>query len=326
MIVSQIKDVTRLNHTKHEQLSYIYTFSYRKGEESLCFLEMRSLFGKVSETSILESDVKIDPSRSPFMKERVEVLCESSHWEEMLTQIEGLPLLGETFKVIFVKNPDLDKVEFAERRKIEREVGLRIPGEADLVKPEKMFGIMFVNGRWIFGPYVKSEGIWFQHQQKPNGYSTALSTRVARAVVNIAVPEPSGIKAIDPCCGIGTVLVEALSMGIDIDGSDINPLILPGTRENIAHFGFEGEVVKRDVRNVTKNYDVAIIDLPYNLCSVITPEEQLEMLESARLFAKKLVVVTVEPIDPIIEQAGFDIVDRGIASKSRFVREVIVCE
>ncbi|WP_084783401.1 TRM11 family SAM-dependent methyltransferase [Bacillus dakarensis] len=308
-------------------MPYIYTFSYRKGEEeSLCTLEMRSLFRKVSETSILESEIKVDPSRSPFIKERVEVVCESTHLEEIFMQIEALPLMGETFKVIFVKNPDLEKVEFAERRKIEREVGLRIPGEAELVKPEKMFGIMFVNGRWVFGPYVKNEAIWHQHQQKPNGYSTALSTRVARAVVNIAVPNPSGIKAIDPCCGIGTVLVEALSMGIDIDGSDINPLILQGTRENIAHFGFQGEVVKRDVRNVEKNYDVAIIDLPYNLCSVISPEEQLEMLQSARRFAKKLVVVTVEPIDPIIEKAGFDIVDRGVATKSRFVREVIVCE
>lgn len=88
---------------------------------------------------------------------------------------------------------------------------------------------MNINGRWIFGDYVEGESVWFRHQQKPNHYSTALSTRVARAVVNIAIPDPNGVKVIDPCCGIGTVLVESLSMGIDIVGSDNNPVILAGT-------------------------------------------------------------------------------------------------
>jgi tRNA G10 N-methylase Trm11 len=185
---------------------------------------------------------------------------------------------------------------------------------------------MNIEGRWVFGDYVKSESVWYQHQQKPHHYSTALSTRVARAVVNIAIPNPTRIKAIDPCCGIGTVLVEALSMGIEIVGSDNNPVILAGTRENIAHFGFSCEVKFEDMRNITKHYDVAIIDLPYNLCSVISPEEQLEMLQSARGIAEKVVLVTVEPVDNILIKAGFYIVDRAVVKKGVFTREVIVCE
>src|SRR5690606_12520200 len=132
---------------------------------------------------------------------------------------------------------------------------------------------------------------------------------VARAVVNIAVPDPEGKKVIDPCCGIGTVLVEALSMGIDIIGSDHNPLVMKEARENISHFGLNGSVLLQDIRDVSGSYDVAIIDMPYNLCSVITADEKLEMLQSARGFSKKMVVVTVEQLDTIIEQAGFKIVD-----------------
>ena len=142
--------------------------------------------------------------------------------------------------------------------------------------------------------------------------------------MNIAIPDPTGIKAIDPCCGIGNVLVEALSMGIDIVGSDYNPNILAGTRGNIAHFGYSGEVKYADMREISQHYDVAIIDLPYNLCSVISPEEQLEMLQSARRFADKVVVVTVEPIDKILIKAGFSIVDRAVVKKGTFTREVIV--
>ncbi|MDF0728175.1 RNA methyltransferase [Cytobacillus sp. S13-E01] len=315
-----------MDNYNDNQIAYIYTYTCRKDERSLRDLEMRSFFGKDSKNNILECSLKIDPSRSPFMKERIDVIYEGNRLKDIFEKVEGLELSGATFKVVFVQNDTISKVGFEERRTIEREIGLAINGEADLLKPDLMFAIMNVNGRWVFGNYLETEPIWLRHQRKPNDYSVALNTRVARSVANIAVPDPIGIQAIDPCCGIGTVLVEALSMGIDIVGSDINPLILPGVRENIAHFGLEGEVALRDIRNVTDNYDVAIIDLPYNLCSVITPQDQLEMFQSARRFAEKLVVITVEPIDSILVHAGFEIVDRGIAKKARFTREVIVCE
>jgi tRNA G10 N-methylase Trm11 len=303
---------------------FIYTYAGYEDERSLLALEMRSLFGTESQTSILESSVKIDPSRSPFIKERLGLILEGESYHELLEKIATFQI-EETFKVMYVKNGSVDET-FEKRRAIEKEVGLHINGVADIRQPERLLGVMNINGRWIVGDYLKSESVWYQHQQKPHHYSTALSTRVARAVVNIAIPDPTGIKAIDPCCGIGTVLVEALSMGIDIVGSDNNPVILAGTRENITHFGFSCEVKFEDMRNIRKHYDVAIIDLPYNLCSVISPEEQLEMLQSARGIAEKVIVVTVEPVDNILIKAGFDIVDRAVVKKGVFTREVIVCE
>ena len=128
-----------------------------------------------------------------------------------------------------------------EVRRIEKEVGLQLKGEAELVHPTILYGIMETDGGWVLGEYARNEAIWLKHQSKPHSYSTSLNTRVARAVANIAAPDPEGVTLIDPCCGIGTVLVEALSMGMDIKGSDRNPLILDGVKENIAHFGLEGE-------------------------------------------------------------------------------------
>ncbi|RDW20365.1 RNA methyltransferase [Oceanobacillus arenosus] len=308
--------------------NYVYTYSYPEEESSLCALEMRSFFEKESKSKILESFVEVDPTRSPFMKERIRVIYEGETLQDIVSQLETLQLDGATFKVIYVKNGGLTKAKkegFEKRRTVERTIGLHVNGEADLYHPDRLFGIMNVNERWVFGDYVKGESVWFQHQKKPHGYSTALSTRVARAVANIAIPNPSGISAIDPCCGIGTVLVEAQSMGIDIVGSDRNHLILNGVNENIAYFGLTCEVKLADIRDITKHYDVAIIDLPYNLCSVITPEDQLEMLQSARAFADRVVVVTVEPIDGILINAGFTISDRAVAKKGLFTREVIVC-
>ena len=97
-------------------------------------------------------------------------------------------------------------------------------------------------------------------------------------------------------------------MGINMAGRDINPLATKGTRENIAHFGYEGDVITGPIADVMNNYDVAIIDMPYNIVTYVTREEQLAMLQHARGLAKKLVVVTIEIIDDLIKEAGFEII------------------
>lgn len=324
---STIKDETELNQLAPTN-EFIYTYAYTPDEESLCHLEMRSFFEKDTTLKILKSTVAINPSRSPFMKERIDILFEGDELSDILKQVEAVKMNESTFKVIFVKINDLnatDKVEYQQKREIEREIGMIIEGEADVHHPDVTFGLVPFGGRWYFGKYVKSEAIWLHHLKKPREYSTALSTRVARAVANIAVPDPEGIKAIDPCCGIGTVLVEALSMGIDIVGRDINPLVVLGSRENIAHFGLTGEVDLGPIAEVDRNYGATIIDMPYNLYTHATPEDQLSILKHARTFSRKLVVVTIDNIDHMIEEAGFTILDRCVAKKGIFSREILVC-
>lgn len=315
-------------NTPSREPAFIYTYAYRVDEQSLCYLEMRAIFGMEAPGNILKSSIAIDPSRSPFMRERVEILYEGDTLPQIYDQVEAMNMGDETFKCLFVKTNDLapaDKIEYDDQRVIERELGMRITGEADVRKPDHIFGIITLGGRWYFGKYVKSKAIWLDHVKKPRSYSIALSTRVARAAANIAVPNPKGIKAIDPCCGIGTVLVEALSMGIDIVGRDINHFIARGARENIAHFGFEGVVTLGDIANIEEKYDVAIIDMPYNLFSNTTPEEQFSILKHARRIADKVIVITIETIDEMIEGAGLTIADRCVAKKGHFSRQIIVC-
>lgn len=115
-------------------------------------------------------------------------------------------------------------------------------------------------------------------------------------------------------------------MGIDIVGRDINPLVVLGSRENIAHFGLTGDVDLGPIAEVTEDYDVAIIDMPYNLYTHATPEDQLSILKHAHPFTEKVLVVTIETIDHMIQEAGFHIVDRCIAKKGLFEREILMCE
>ncbi|WP_102345428.1 TRM11 family SAM-dependent methyltransferase [Bacillus sp. Marseille-P3661] len=313
------------NHLSLDQTNYIYTYVCHEEERSLCQLERRRLFGVDTEKNIIQSPLKIDPSRSPFIKERIEIIYKGETIEYLIEKLKNMPIVKAPYKVKVFKHSERN-IAYEERRSIERNIGKVIPGLADLYNPEILYAIIMVDGEWVFGSYVESKSIWYLHQKKPHQYSTALSTRVARAIVNIAIPDPHGIQAIDPCCGIGTVLVEALSMGINIVGSDNNPLVMKGARENISFFGLNGKVRLMDVRDVTGQYDVAIIDMPYNLCSVITHEDQLEMIKSARRFSNKMVIITIEEIDSIIHSAGFQIVDRCEVTKGRFSRQILVCE
>lgn len=60
-----------------------------------------------------------------------------------------------------------------------------------------------------------------------------LPPKLARMMLNIANMQP-GERVWDPFCGSGTVLTEALRLGVlDVAGSDINPNAIKGTLENV---------------------------------------------------------------------------------------------
>jgi tRNA G10 N-methylase Trm11 len=307
--------------------NFLYTYACHEDERALCLLELRTLFGQEPTGRYLLSPINIDPNRSPFIKLRISLIYEGESIEAIVQQAAELELNGATFKVVYAESESAEEQtpSFEAQRLIEREVGWHIQGKADMRQPERSFAIGKLDGRWYFGESSKNEAIWLKHVKKPQNYSTALNTRAARAIVNIAVPNPEGVRVVDPCCGIGTVMIEALSMGIDIEGYDINPLAIRGARLNISHFGFEAELAIRDMRDIKANFDIAILDLPYNLCSKVSLEEQQKMLQSARRLANSAVIVSTEPLDAIIEQVGFRIVDRCQLNKGVFARQIMVC-
>ncbi len=290
-------------------------------------MEMRAFFGKDVPDNVIQSEVKVDPSRSPFMQARLEVWIQADSVDLLAQQATELQV-DSSFKTVCLNDMELagtKKISHAKRREIERQVGLQIKGEPELDHPEVLIGIVKLEDHWYAGKLIESSSDWHAHQQKPHMYSTALGTRLARAAVNIAVPHPEGVRVIDPCCGIGTVLVEALSMGIPIVGRDINPLVVYGSRKNIAYFELEGDVTIGPISEVNELYDVAIIDMPYNLFTHITAEGQLDILKEARRFAKSCLIITIENMDDMLREAGFAVADRCLARKGTFSREVVLC-
>lgn len=311
---------------------YLYTFNAQEGEQALCRMEARALFGAEPVSGLHLSERNIDVSRSPFVKERVDIVFAGDSVADIAAQVPQLELGGRTFVVRFLKRNDLapdSKVPYEEQLSIARMLAGRMRGIANVREPDVTYAIVPHGGRWLFGVYARNNAEWLGHMERPSQYSIALPTRLARAAVNIAAPDedPEVRSVIDPCCGIGTVLIEARSIGVRIVGRDVNPLAAVGARDNLAHFGYACEVALGDIAAVVGHYDSAILDLPYNHVTKITPAMQLELIRHARRIADRAVVISIAPIDDMLADAGFAIVDRCVWSKNgAFERHVMVCK
>jgi len=308
---------------------YLYSFTWQRDEYELSRLEMRTFFNFHVEENVLISQEKIEPSRSPYMRSRLAVFLEASSIEQLVEMATRLELGQKTFKIHCLNNSS-DAIKPKLNRAIRNDYMMRlssvINAEPELVKPDVVLGLVLHEERYYLGKLTYGEAIWLKHMQKPEMYSTALSTRDARAIVNIAVPFPEGLKVIDPCCGIGTVLVEAMSMGIEIEGRDINKRVVWGSRINLRHFGYEPNVEIGPIEEASEGYDVAIIDMPYNLFTHITGELQQSIITNARRIAKRVIIVTIESMDDKIDEAGLTIIDRAVLKKGKFERQVLICE
>lgn len=61
-----------------------------------------------------------------------------------------------------------------------------------------------------------------------------LPPKVARIMVNLATRGKSGLTLADPFCGTGTILAEAMVVGQNVIGGDINPEAVSGAKSNLA--------------------------------------------------------------------------------------------
>jgi tRNA G10 N-methylase Trm11 len=87
----------------------------------------------------------------------------------------------------------------------------------------------YAQGRFVAGLRLSDERMR-QHDGRVVEREGALRPTVARAMVLLAA-EPSGVL-LDPCCGSGTILREALAVGWRARGLDIDPEAVRAARRN----------------------------------------------------------------------------------------------
>ncbi len=304
---------------------YFYNINYAENECDICRMELKYLFGEDIKKKNILSHVNVKMGRSPFLKEKIEIIIRKNSLREIIDEISETNLICEAYKVVYVKH-DGQTVQYGDRIEAVKAVGTAITGKAEMHNPKIVYGITQIDDKWIFGKYERDDCKWHSHDKKLHSYSNAIGLRLSRALINIAVGNDLSLTIIDPCCGVGTVIIDGLSMGINIKGFEKNKQIARNAKENLSHFGYENVITTSDMRTIKERFDVAIVDLPYGVFTPITEKEQEEIIETTRKIAEKVIFVTFDNMDEIIEEAGFQIVDKCSISKGNFTRWINICE
>lgn len=305
--------------------SFIYFINYQDNERELCKMEMRCLFNREINEKYFFSDIDINASKSPFIKSKIKIIYSDEFLDRMVRKIKEDNLSYDDFKVSYVKSEQGD-VQYEDRLEATRKIGFVVNGYPDMHKPRKPLAVTKINGLWIFGEYERNDFKWQKHNDKPYSYSNALGLRMARALVNIAMKDNEEGTLIDPCCGVGTVVIEALDLGIKVKGCEISKQIAYNARENVEFLGYlRDTIVCYDMHKIKDKYDSAIIDIPYGLFSPVTLEEQKAIIHTARNICEKMVIVTFEDMEKFIVEAGFSVIDKCVVPKGNFKRHILVC-
>lgn len=308
----------------NEEKNYFYVINYPTYHEDLCKMEMKYIFNVILQEKYLFSNLDVDISRSPFIKEGIKIIYRGTCLKEIIENIKLNRVSYRKFKMIFLKI-DGD-IGYKDRMKALSDVGFEVIGEASVHNPEIILAISKINGVWIFGEYRKNDYRWHIHDKKPYSYSNGLSMRVSRALVNIAVGNEMDTTIVDPCCGIGTVVIEALSLNLNIKGYEINSQIGRNAKKNLEFLKYRDTITIGDMHNIQQHFQVAIVDIPYGLFSPTTIEEQSDIVKTARRIADKMIIVTFEDMSDLIVSSGFKIIDGCSVLKGGFKRYISICK
>ena len=169
---------------------------------------------------------------------------------------------------------------------VEREVGdiFARNYRVDLKKPDFEVRIILTDNRVYGGiKLFEIDRKSFEKrkaQYRPFFSPISLDPKLARALVNLSEVGRDEVL-LDPFCGTGGILLEAVLIGARVIGSDISRKMIEGCRKNLEYFGINKyELYQCDVGDVSKfveNVDAVVTDFPYGR-STSTSGEKIEIL------------------------------------------------
>jgi tRNA G10 N-methylase Trm11 len=300
---------------------HLYLTARSESERNLIEAECIAITGAIpDENGIALTEVEADVSRAAYIKMRIKVIIHAPDLSDLYSQLEKIGLSSEQFRVSVVKFP---RRLAPNSQQIMHQVGARIAGNPNLSAPRTVFLVVATEeGLWFGEVLSEATGSWSEHSQKAHLYSSSLPTRLARAMVNL-VASP-GDRIIDPCCGSGTVLIEADSIGIKAVGCDINPKMAAASVENLKYFNLSSPVLIADARNIKGSFDAVVTDLPYG--RNCPSDEQLcrDILRNLRNLSPKAAVVTGDDMSEALFQIGYGVKRVITVPKAALIRYIHV--
>ena len=159
------------------------------------------------------------------------------------------------------------------RTTLERDVGeilrAKQPGiRVDLDHPDVTFLCVISSTRFLLGELTHSRvpGLIASRRprKRPVFHPSTMPPKLARTLVNLARPPSRGVL-LDPFCGVGGILLEAVAVGCKVIGLDADPRMVRGARANLRHYTAEpfGLIVGDATRIPVSAVDSIVTDPPY---------------------------------------------------------------
>lgn len=250
-------------------------YRLRGNEAALALAECRALAGGVQEEErIICSETCADVARGAFTVLAAEQIAQAHALDPLCEKIRAAAMDAPGFHVEVLKIPkSLPENSLA----IQERVGDVLSGHPDLMNPMHRFVVVRTESGFRFGRITsEAKTNWGRPATLPRSLSRSIPARIARAMVNlVACP---GEHILDPCCGAGTIPIQAMAAGIRADASDINPKMVEATNENLTACGYPpcancADVLKREGR-----WDAVVSDLPYGWFGHETEQHEVEAI------------------------------------------------
>ena len=277
----------------------------RAVRNGLIAAECRVLTGGVPDGDGIAMCESIDRiGRSAYVQRGLRIIARADDLADLVAEVGRVSFEADEFR-IDVHDPS-DRLDLSDREVATRLADV-IPFGPNLKKPQHRFVVAVGADGLLFGEVgSETDASFRRHDGKPWTTSSSLDGRFARALVNL-VPDARSI--LDPCCGAGSIVIEAASLGVDAYGVDWKPAMAGMTRENLAHFGYDATVTQTDSRMYEQTVDAVVADLPYG--HAIDADERTIRTILERCVDNAPIGVFVAPADFTLwlEAAGYVDVD-----------------
>ncbi len=305
---------------------YIYKYKSEPHNNDVVQYEMSRIFNLEIQSQWIFSDQDINPNKSYYINYKIEILCEADSPDILVDRVAELKLKFEGFKIEFV-DVKSSVLEYEKRIDYCIQLADQIEGYGQMKNPNVTFVVTKVNNCWYFGKLTRNDRSFENHQVKIHSYSHAMSCELSRTLVNILCGQESP-RIIDPCCGIGTVLVEALDLGYQIVGTELIWSVAEKAKQNLQAIGMPDVVTNCDMHLINEQYDASILDIPYGLMSTTTPELQTGLITKCYEISNRLLLISNEEMTALIDQTKWKIkkVIKIPKVNSHFKRYVYILE
>ena len=247
---------------------------------------------------------------------------------------------GESFSVRVnrIKNyADEDLNTMRLESKLGKAILQRVPrAKVNLKSPDKTFIGIVTNEKMVFGlKLTEIQTKTFSERRprrKPFFHPSAMPSKLARCMVNLAHGKAESLL-LDPFCGTGTSLIEAIYIGCRAVGVDAQRRMINGCKRNLAHFNITAEgLVLGDARKLPFfGVDCVVTDPPYGRSSstLKSTTKQLvqEVLAASRdLLASGQRICIASPKTLNIKDLGLSLGYKHVESHFAYVHRTLTRE